>query len=396
MAKSEVKTGFFIIADISGYTRFLAETEIEHAKGILDDLFGVVVPALRAPLSISGFQGDAVFAYAVESEVVSGQFMLDAAERVYGVFADQREKIRINTSCPCKACASVGDLDLKIIVHHGEFVTQHTNNREELAGRDVITAFRLLKNNVEKETGHRAYALITCDALEHMNLKDYFAPEAFMSEEIEHIGNVEFVVHPLIDAWRKQRDAKRFFIAEDDELAFPEQLATLPVGPDTAFHILTDPELRTEWFHVELVEISNDDNGRMGADTTMHCHHGGNEVTKLEIVDWRPGEYLTTHVALPLKGRFYITHELVALGEGTLIKTRVSRPVFESLPGRLLAGVITSKIRKQMGGEAMPKSMKTLEEIGKRIKAQSPQTAPGDPIAWHLERDRAMAQSAAG
>ena len=36
---SEVKKGFLTVSDISGYTRFLAETELEHANGILKDLF---------------------------------------------------------------------------------------------------------------------------------------------------------------------------------------------------------------------------------------------------------------------------------------------------------------------------------------------------------------------
>lgn len=50
---SGVQTAFFVIADISGYTKFMAETAIEHAKGILESLFGDLVPAVRDPLKIS-------------------------------------------------------------------------------------------------------------------------------------------------------------------------------------------------------------------------------------------------------------------------------------------------------------------------------------------------------
>ena len=35
---SEIKTGFLVVADISGYTRFLADTELEHANGIIKDI----------------------------------------------------------------------------------------------------------------------------------------------------------------------------------------------------------------------------------------------------------------------------------------------------------------------------------------------------------------------
>ena len=47
---SETKTGFLLEADISGYTRFLADTEFEHANGILIDLFDTMVPEFINPL----------------------------------------------------------------------------------------------------------------------------------------------------------------------------------------------------------------------------------------------------------------------------------------------------------------------------------------------------------
>ena len=136
---------YFVIADISGYTKFMSETAIEHAKGILESLFGSMLPAIRSPLTISGLQGDAVFAYALKNEVMSQQFILDFAEQLYCVFAHAKEKMLINTACPCDACSTVDGLELKIVVHHGECVVQKTGDREELAGQDVITAFRLLR-----------------------------------------------------------------------------------------------------------------------------------------------------------------------------------------------------------------------------------------------------------
>jgi hypothetical protein len=34
----KIRTGFFIIADISGYTSFLTETELEHAQEIIEEI----------------------------------------------------------------------------------------------------------------------------------------------------------------------------------------------------------------------------------------------------------------------------------------------------------------------------------------------------------------------
>jgi len=37
----------FVIADISGYTKFLASSELEHAQDIIGDFMDTVVEALR-------------------------------------------------------------------------------------------------------------------------------------------------------------------------------------------------------------------------------------------------------------------------------------------------------------------------------------------------------------
>ena len=53
---SDVNSGYLLIADISGYTKFLAETELAHAKGILEDLFDAILPVFKVPVKISGLQ----------------------------------------------------------------------------------------------------------------------------------------------------------------------------------------------------------------------------------------------------------------------------------------------------------------------------------------------------
>ena len=49
---SDVNSGYLLVADISGYTKFLAETELAHAKGILEDLFDAILPGFKAPVKI--------------------------------------------------------------------------------------------------------------------------------------------------------------------------------------------------------------------------------------------------------------------------------------------------------------------------------------------------------
>jgi hypothetical protein len=49
--------GFFIITDISGYTEYLTESELDHAHEILQSLFEAQLKHIKFPLKISGFRG---------------------------------------------------------------------------------------------------------------------------------------------------------------------------------------------------------------------------------------------------------------------------------------------------------------------------------------------------
>ncbi len=338
---------YFVIADISGYTRFMAQTEIDHATGVLQELFGAVVAAIRAPLSVSGLQGDAVFAYALDSDLVSRQFVLDFSERVYFTFAETRERMRINTTCTCAACSKIGELDLKIAVHHGEFVEQMTGGRKELAGKDVIIAFRLLKNHVVEKTGIRAYAIFTRAAVRQMDLESFFAAGQWQKEAYEHIGEVEFVVHDLAPAWKKKRDAERTVVTATDDLLVPELVAALPISPDAAFAMITRPDLRRHWVAAQKIDVENANSGRIEPGAIYHCHHG-KQVIVYEIIDWRQGDYMTTEFRLPLGLRFLGTEELVPVGEGTLLKARFSRLYGGNFAGRMMKPLIESQLRKQM------------------------------------------------
>ena len=49
--------GYLILADISGYTSFLAKVELEHANEILTDLLEVIMDKFQSLLTISKLEG---------------------------------------------------------------------------------------------------------------------------------------------------------------------------------------------------------------------------------------------------------------------------------------------------------------------------------------------------
>ena len=168
-------TGYFVVADITGYTAFLTQSELDHAEDILNALFKAQLDYFQPPLILNGFRGDAILAYVPEGGFVQGQTLLETLENIYFAFIDLREKMRQNTTCTCKACRNISNLDLKLFVHHGQYLLQKMGDREELLGADVIVVSRMMKNDVEERTGVRAYALLTEAATDAMKLGDLCA-----------------------------------------------------------------------------------------------------------------------------------------------------------------------------------------------------------------------------
>ena len=126
----------FLIADISGYTRYLAGVELDHSVDVLADLLGVIVSSLQPGFRLSRVEGDAAFMF-TPGETIDGSLLLDTVEGCYFAFRRRRRDIYQSTSCACNACARIPDLDLKFIVHHGPALIQEVAGRQELHGVDA-------------------------------------------------------------------------------------------------------------------------------------------------------------------------------------------------------------------------------------------------------------------
>ena len=55
--------GLLFIPDISGFTRFVNETEIDHSRLIIQELLEILINANRLGLEISEIEGDAILFY---------------------------------------------------------------------------------------------------------------------------------------------------------------------------------------------------------------------------------------------------------------------------------------------------------------------------------------------
>lgn len=314
----------FVIADISGYTGFLASAEIEHAQDIVADFMGTVVKALKPAFRLAKFEGDAAFVYAA-GEKIDGSLLQDSIEQAYCKFRRRRRDVSQASSCTCKACAAMGDLDFKFVIHHGEMVKQKMGGREELAGRDVILVHRLLKNTAAEKTGGRAYALYSDACIRAMGIDPVAQGLIEHHETIDIIGEVKLWLADLDAAWRKENERTR------REVTGPEAYLTLAfdfAAPrQTVWEYFTVPGLWQTWWPADRI-IENSGKGRRGVGTENHCMHGEHAIIE-ELLDWRPFDYFTVSILLPAPGapKIVMTRAIEERPDGTThLEMRVAKP----------------------------------------------------------------------
>jgi Protein of unknown function (DUF2652)/Polyketide cyclase / dehydrase and lipid transport len=316
----------FLIADISGYTGYLADVELDHAQDILADLIGAVVTALRPNFRLAKLEGDAAFTFATV-ETLDGSMLLDTIERCYFGFRRRRRDVRQATACDCNACVRIPDLDLKFVVHHGAAILQKVAGRQELLGSDVIVAHRLLKNDVVEMLHMNAYALITQRCIDVSDIDPAALGMLPHTETYDRIGDVPAWAHDLERRWQEEEARGRVFVAPEESILTVSVPTAAP--PQVAWEFLTKPGQRMNWQPwVTEVSIEGATGGRRGVGSANHCMHGKDAVIE-EILDWRPYDYVTdrTILATP-SGPVKVLHtiELEPVTSGTIIHLRFAAP----------------------------------------------------------------------
>ena len=320
-----IERSCLLIADISGYTSYLAGVELDHAQDILADLVGTVVTSLRPTFRLAKLEGDAAF-MAAPADDLDGSLLLDTIERCYFGFRRRRRDVRQATTCECDACMRIPDLNLKFVVHVGPVVRQEMAGLEELVGRDVIVVHRLLKNTVGEATGATAYALLTDACTEAMGLVPAALGMTAHSETYEVVGEIPGWVHDLERRWLEEDTRARVRIGPDDAALVADFPTSAP--PQLVWEAITTPGGRMGWSLGVTGVTTDSDGGRREVGATNHCMHGADEILE-QIMDWRPYDYVTLRSTMQTPGgpvTFLNTMELEPTVDGTIVHMRFAPP----------------------------------------------------------------------
>ena len=141
--------GLLFIPDISGFTKFVNETDIGHSRLIIQELLETLINTNQIGLEISEIEGDAILFYKF-GDIPSLEIIYQQVEQMFCHFHQHLTAYENSRFCQCKACKSAISLTLKIITHYGEFTGYNVKNFSKLIGKDVIVAHQLLKNDIDQ------------------------------------------------------------------------------------------------------------------------------------------------------------------------------------------------------------------------------------------------------
>ena len=304
-----------LLADLSGYTAYLANSEPDHAPALAGDLVETIVRQLRPTFRLAKLEGDAAFLVAALDRI-DGPMLLDAIDAAYDAFRRRLESVTSATTCDCASCSRVPSLDLKFVAHAGTVVRHRVAGREELAGTDVIIAHRLLKADSPGAVGLARYALLTDACVRALEIDPAAVGLHAGTERFAHLGEVP--VHLFDLEHRAASGGRPWTPPRSAPLAEVE--LDLPAAPMAVWEQLTSPVQRPQWEGIERVEEATVA-GRRGVGTMSSCV-AERLASVEEILEWRPFESFVRRAGLPGGGRLSVQHELERDGDQTRLRVR--------------------------------------------------------------------------
>ena len=367
--------GYLLIADITGYTQYLSESELEHANGVLKALLELLITHTRPPLVISRLAGDAVISYGLEDHFLSGQAFVEMIEETYVAFRRAIDRMVLNNTCRCNACANVGTLDLKFFVHHGEFLRQRLDKHDELLGAEVIVIHRMLKNTVAEKAGTRAYALYSDAAIRRLGIDPVEAGLRAHEEVYEHLGTVQLWVADMRPVWEERGATVRIEVAPENVMIAVS--AEVALAPEVTWSYLVEPEHRKLIMGVDRYEVVGRKGGRLAVGTEYQCFHGKGHTPQV-VVEWIPFERIVTEDRLPLPGESFL------IGDYRIERTERGSRLYQVLAwsrgpwwARLMARAIMATMRGRAQRD-LDRFARHVEEDAARcgLEAQAPGLPP--------------------
>lgn len=189
---------FFCVPDITGFTKFVANSDISFTKEVIPNLLRRLIESNILKMNVAEIEGDAIFFYKT-GRLPPVNRVAKQCKLFYSVFSDFLEMLEKNDPENHERYLAGNQLGLKMIVHFGHVSTANIKGRTKLLGEDVIIAHKLLKNSI----GASSYILLTEKYLANIrnkgNLSMWFQVNELIPgvEQYDYIGEVKYHYVPF-------------------------------------------------------------------------------------------------------------------------------------------------------------------------------------------------------
>ncbi len=263
------------IPDISGFTNFVQTTEVEHSQHVIAELLEVIISANTQKLALAEVEGDALFFYK-ESHIPSQEKLLAQVETMYTAFYSHLKLLEKHRICPCRACATAPELELKIIAHSGDLQFLEVQNNRKPFGEAVINAHRLLKNSISSHN----YVLISKDLATDIGMPIDYESNLFCFRESVDTYDTNEIQYTFSEIETQKLKLKSFpegtrvYLEGAPNLVFER---TYPIDADKLMETITNYKYRHLWAEgVDEIQWNDKEVTRLGSEHI--CIIGGEQL----------------------------------------------------------------------------------------------------------------------
>lgn len=259
-----MQKALYFMPDISGFTKFVNNTELEHGIHIISELLELLLDSKTIDLELVEIEGDALFMFT--TEIPNYQQLLAQTINMLEVFNKQIRYYENMRICNCGSCRTTTNLDLKFLVHYGDLVFMKVKNIVKPYGSDVIKIHRLLKNRITVNE----YLLFTYDAFKLY--EDQLDETWIKKSDVFDLGNLNYFYKNL-ESFKKNTQII-YEVNENENLAIATPSLTLEkifdVNIETLYSYISELKYRHLW-DKDLKRIDFDSHKVNRAGTEHNC-----------------------------------------------------------------------------------------------------------------------------
>lgn len=255
-----LKKSLLLIPDISGFTKFVNETEIIHGVHIISELLEIIIKNNSIGLEVAEIEGDAVLFYKY-TEKPSLEELYEQCKKMFIAFHHHIKHYERDRICDCGSCSNTPNLTLKFIIHYGQIIERNILGHFQLMGADVTTAHKLMKNDINEDE----YILISENSFHEKGTNKL--PEWFnlsnTSSDYKDIGTITYhhqkltELHKEVPALtpRKKIDSGPIQVSLNWPINHPI---------NETFDLLCSLERKHEWIAVKAINFDRNKVERVG------------------------------------------------------------------------------------------------------------------------------------